>query len=274
MSAMNNPAGRLLTIINAGKAQPKKKRAADIWGALLEVSPQDKTLLLERVGGVLSLPSKIRTEISQIKDVNEGVYLKWLPTVERSFNSLNFDAPWQQFIDIIDEAAIYGMEVCSELLSRMSPEKIIDMNSMDTLKSQIDELLSSLDDQDIDLGIKKFIYEHLTKIKFAIEEYKINGTVPLEDEFHSVLGCIVTNPGIYSNSKETEAGKGFWGVMGKLAVLVTITVGAIQIGQDTIDLIPYIKELDDTVIIEQETEEETNAEIDEILSKDGSTGET
>lgn len=266
MDAMNNPAGRLLAIINAGKSKPKKTRAADIWAELLDVPSNDKTLLLERVGGVLSLPSKIRTQITQIEDVNEDVYLKWLPTVERSFSSLNFDAPWQQFITVIDEAAIYGMEVCSERLSTMSPEKAIDMNSMDALKSQIDELLSSLDDHEIELNIKRFIYEHLTKIKFAIEEYKINGTVPLEDEFHSVLGSLITDPNIYTESKDTQIGKRFWGVMGKLALLITITVGAIQIGKDTIDLLPHIKDLDDSVIAEQVPEEEIDAESDEALN--------
>lgn len=258
MEIVNNPAGRLLAIINAGKTQPKKKIAAEIWGTLLEVAPEDRTLLLERVGSVLSLPSKIRTEISQIKDVNGSVYLKWLPTVERSFRSINFDAPWQQFIDIIDEAAIYGMEVCSELLSRMTPEKVIDIGSMDTLKVQIDELLSSLNEHDLDLDIKKFIYDHLTKIKFAIEEYRINGTVPLEGAFHSVLGALVITPEIYTKTKDTDIGKGFWGVMGKLALLVTITVGAIQIGKDTIDLIPHIKELDDVVTIDKPSDEEKN----------------
>ncbi len=80
--------------------------------------------------------------------------------------------------------------------------------------------------------------DHLVKIKEAIEEYKIRGIKPLEIVFEQAIGRVVLTPGIYQESTKTPNGKGFWEIMGYLAVIVTILSGSIKIGKDIVLILP------------------------------------
>ena len=88
MTQTNNPAGRLLNIINAGKRLPGDKQSAENWAQLLTVPIEDKSLLLRRVGYVMALPSQIRDQFEELHNLDKKIYLKWLPSVEASFSIL------------------------------------------------------------------------------------------------------------------------------------------------------------------------------------------
>ena len=260
MTETNNPAGRLLNIINAGKKAPGDKQAAEIWAELLTVPISDNSLLLRRVGYVMALPSQIREQFEELNNLDKKIYLKWLPSVEASFSILNFQMPWKQFIERFDGSVIYGMEICSDLLSRERPEKVAEEDLLSELKNAVDELISKSNSEEIEIDLRKILYGHLLRIKLAIEEYQIRGIVPLEEEFHTVLGEVVLNPDIYKESKRSGFGRKFWDTMGKLALVVTVTVGAIQIGHETISLLPTGEDSIDGAfegeVIENETPEQ------------------
>ncbi len=238
MTEINNPAGRLLNIVNAGKQKPGEKQAAEIWADLLSVPIQDKSLLLRRVGHVMALPFQIRERFEDLVNLDQKIYLKWLPNVEVSFSMLNFKIAWKQFIERFDPSIMYGMEICSDLLSRESPEQTAEENLLADLKNIVEELLQSIESEELAPDLRVFIYEHLIKIKYSIEEYQIQGITPLKEEFQSIVGSVTLNPELYKKSQDTKLGRKFWEAMGKLALVVTVTVGVIQIGKDTISLLP------------------------------------
>ena len=80
--------------------------------------------------------------------------------------------------------------------------------------------------------------EKLDQVVSAIQEYKINGSKPVEKVVESTYGAIVTNLNIYEKTKNTKVGPSFWKILSRLAVVVGITVGSIQIGQTVINLLP------------------------------------
>lgn len=75
MSNTNNPAGRLLRLV----AEAMKINAAVTcragWRLLLEVSPQNSSLLFRRIGLVLDIPRQIRKGMESIHDIDPEVYL-------------------------------------------------------------------------------------------------------------------------------------------------------------------------------------------------------
>lgn len=207
-------------------------RAAEAWACLLHVPKDNNSLLLMRVGHVMALPDSIRTTAYSISDIDHQIYLKWLPQVESALRVLNFETGWSEFINRFDGAVMYGLEICSDLLSRQRPEKTIEQESIESLRQQVDELLSATLNTALPEDIKSFIVTHASQIKIALEEYSLLGFGPLEHHVHTVVGALSFHPGLYERSKETEAGAGFWRFMGNVAVIVTVAAGAHQIGKD------------------------------------------
>lgn len=100
---------------------------------------------MRRVGHVLSLPSSIKEAMSYVDDIDRDIYLRWLPRVETSFSILNFQMAWRKFIERFDGEIMYGIEICSDRLSRERPEKIADEKLLSNLLEKVNQLLSELD---------------------------------------------------------------------------------------------------------------------------------
>lgn len=255
MSNNNNPAGRLHNLLKEGHKKAKDQPAQAIWSDLLNVK-NDNGLLLRRVGFLMALPSNIKTSMSYIDDINHDIYLRWLPRVETAFSILNFQIKWDQFIKRFDGEIMYGIEICSEMLSRECPEKVINEEQLNVLLTKVDELLEELDKSEFSNDVWLFIYDHLLLIKEAIEEYSIRGIKPLENIFEQTIGGVALTPQIYKESRKSKKGLKFWEVMGCLAIAVTITNGSIQIGQEIVNLLP-----EPPVVLQNEIQE---AEVEKI----------
>lgn len=261
MDKNNNPAGRLHSLLLEGQAQNKTAKAEDVWANILDVPENDKNLLLRRVGHVLTLPSQVKEAMSHIDNINHDLYLKWLPRAETSFSILNFQIQWKQFIDRFDPEIMHGIEICADRLARERPEKIADAEQLEKLLCKVNELLEELESTELDTKLWFYIYDNLMRVKEAIEEYGICGIKPLEAAFERAVGNSVLNPNIYKECQNTHTGTSFWEIMGRLAIVITIAQGAIQIGNDQICLIPEkssntdkqeeIIELPDEAIIEE-----------------------
>ncbi|WP_157955150.1 hypothetical protein [Halomonas denitrificans] len=231
----NNPASRLLNIIQEGQKQKKDQQAASAWAAILDVPIGDKSLLMSRVGHVMALPAAIKSEVGQLENINHQLHLKWLSSVETSFSVLSLQIQWKQFIERFNAETIFGLEVCDDLLSRNRPEKVAEPESLKSLLEEVNALLDRLKEAELPLDLREFIFEHLYLVKNAIEEYKILGIRPLEAEVERLIGATARNPDICTRTRETDVGKRFWGVMGNLAIVTTIVVGQLQIGNEVFD---------------------------------------
>ena len=239
MANPNNPAGRFYNLLIQGK-KPSfgKMKVREVWGQLLGVADKDSSILLRRIGKVMALPSLIEKQIKQEEDIDHSVYLKWLPKVANAFRRLNLEAPWTNFINPIDDAALYGLEICSEQLSRKQPELIIKKDEIEKIKGEVDELLHEIKSSNIDKDLKEYLTTHIEDIKNAIEEYEFEGIAPIRKAFESTVGSIYIKPEIYQKIKNTKHNKKFWTIIARVALILSIAVGTIQIGKDTIALLP------------------------------------
>ena len=113
----------------------------------------------------MTLPAAIREKISNVQGIDSSIFLKWLPRAETSFGILNFQMQWEQFIIRFDGEVMYGLEVCSDVLSKQYPENIISESSLSQLKTEVEELLSALTLADIPNDLKRFIWKTVTSIQ-------------------------------------------------------------------------------------------------------------
>jgi hypothetical protein len=239
MTNSNNPAGRLYNLFEKGKKPSyKKDRVREVWTDLLYVPKNDNSILLGRIGRVMALPPLIEKKIRQEEDIDHSVYLRWLPKVSNAFKLLNLEAPWHNFIEPIDQMTLYGLEICSEQLSRKQPELEIKTGDIEKIKNEVEKLLQEIISSDIEKNLKDFLLNHIGKIKNAIEEYEFEGVVPLQKAFESTIGAISLHPEIHEKIKSSKHREGFWTFLTRVALVLSLVVGSIQIGKDTIPLLP------------------------------------
>lgn len=98
-----------------------------------------------------------------------------------------------------------------------------------TLANELNEAIA---DADIPEYLRSFVFEHLSLIRNALEEYKILGVHPIEAELERITGAVVRNPEAWTHLHKTRFGKRFWSFCGKLAIITTISVGQLQIGHE------------------------------------------
>ncbi len=71
--------------------------------------------------------------------------------------------------------------------------------------------------------------------------------------FKSTLGEIVIQTELAKEFKDTTHGMKFWDIMSKIAVLITIAVGTIQIGQIVWNVLPEANSVDTEIEIIDES---------------------
>ena len=125
MNEANNPAARLNTILKEGRGQSRTEGSISVWHRLLMVPKDNMSIFYHRLGLVVNLSHIIETQIKCIKNINQQLYLKEIPVVHRAFEKLNLQASFSGFIDQITDTVIYGVDFCSDLLSKQFPEKTI-----------------------------------------------------------------------------------------------------------------------------------------------------
>lgn len=236
---MNNPAARLLEILRLGDKQKQDGRAAAAWAEILETGAEDKALLLKRVGYVMALPLEIKSEIEQCPDIDQAIYLRWLPTAERAFGHLNFEMQWKQFLQHFQKDVRYGIEICAEVLSRIRPQTELNESFLNSAREDAARGLKELiDDQELPTDLKEKLIQHLAAVISAIDEYNLRGSGPIEAEVERVIGAVVRDQRIWEVAQSTKSGSRFWEVMGKVSLALGVIAGAIQIGENVVNVLP------------------------------------
>lgn len=189
--SLNNPAGRLLALLEEAGTPPKdsdRTPVRDRWAKVLGVDRNDRTALLARFGEVMALPSEVRAAVEAVPDITPGVYLKNLSKVEQTFGQVNLEAQWCQFARALDSNVMDGLEVCDELLGRRCPETTLPDDERERIHSQVRELFEEVRAEETDPNLREFLLRHLKAMDDALQEYKISGTPPVVQAAEAILG--------------------------------------------------------------------------------------
>ncbi len=158
MAQTNNPAGRLLYFLEEAKKLDKKAHTKNQLSVLLN-SKSSESIFYKRLGLFVNLPNEIKAIIESQVNINHKLLLKWQPKLDSVFRGLNFLSPFNHFIDNITDIDLYGLEFCSDHLSRNCPEKTISDSEIDTFKKDAEDLLNAINECDINEKLKSYSIE-------------------------------------------------------------------------------------------------------------------
>lgn len=193
MPKMDNPAGRLHDLLERARklGYADHVRLRMVWGALFEIDPKDTPQILAVTIRLFELTAQTRKFVGMLDGVDRDLYVQPVKDVEIAFASTTCDSQWVEFKTKIKDTTMTGLAFCSDTLSKTMHEEVIEQETLDDLKAEVDKLIDEVLKSDMDATLKAIIIDHLEGIRRAIIEYRIRGTAGLRQALDSGVGSLM-----------------------------------------------------------------------------------
>ncbi|HCR3024261.1 TPA: hypothetical protein ON323_003355 [Serratia marcescens] len=202
---IDNPAQRLLDILEEGKQYNTGENCRAVWKKMLHIQHNAEHHILIRLSQVMALPERI----VQVRENNfpslRGKSTHWENCVSTAFTSQNLNESWYTFFRHIDERTLFELGTLSDLFDTRGAHSTIDMNEIDSLLIRITELREEIRHSNLSSAMKTMLLKQLTQIQEALESYFISGVEPVMDAVQSTLGLAVIAP---EYKEEIKSGSG------------------------------------------------------------------
>lgn len=225
----DNPAARLLEILEEGKNFPDHIESKAVWRKILNLKDESDTILLSRLGKIMQLPEQIKSILLQDFPNQTLSTQHWEERVLSAFLNQDINQNWKGFYKYIDDHTITYLRLNADLLQTKSPTKKIDSSKIIELKKKVSELLEELLDTEIDPEFKTYMTRCLHKLILAIDEYRISGAAPILDTVESAFGHAVVDENYRKVLSESEIGNKISKIMTVVADSMTVAIGLPQL---------------------------------------------
>jgi hypothetical protein len=189
-SQPNNPAGRLLELINKMRSIPGNIPVREGLAKIFEVDKTDLPRILLGLKDIIELATDAREAVLGLDGHEQSLYLRPIDKVLSALSIMRFDIEWSQIIALFDETTLYGMSICSDVLSRYSVEKPIDEKKIKAMLDDIALIHEDIVKSDLPENLKIFLLEQLEKIRNALIRYRIFGSKYLKTALESATGAV------------------------------------------------------------------------------------
>jgi hypothetical protein len=210
------------------------------WAATLDVDPEsDRALFFRRLAAVVELPGEVRHAVESLRDVDHELLLKRLPEVEAAMKTVhNLANPSSQFLNNITDATLDGLEHCSSLLHIQCPERVPDTATLDGIRQSLSELVEEvIRAKDLDQELQSFLFDHLSEMLRAMQDFRFRGVKPLEQATQRAVGNCVVRHDIAENATKHSLGKRFFELLSRLLVVLSVAHTGYQLA------VPFLPEL-------------------------------
>ncbi|WP_254919487.1 hypothetical protein [Pantoea sp. VS1] len=112
---IDNPAQRLLDILEAGKKHSQASNCRAVWISLLQAHQNNEQHLLSRLARVMELPGRIVQVREDHFSALRGKSTHWKSCVDTAFVSQSLNNNWQSFMQHIDDRTLSELSMLSDL---------------------------------------------------------------------------------------------------------------------------------------------------------------
>jgi len=227
---IDNPAKRLLAVLQACKAIPPNETCRKAWQTVLKT--EDEGQLLSRLAKVLELAAAVTEVIREVFPRHLNAIQTLRIQVNAGITQQSLNGQWSAFLQQIPDHSIVSLEFASSLLDEREELKEI---AADTLAEQRDTLFSIRAEivaaTDIPDQVKLTILRYIQRLIEGIDEYFITGVFPVLDAVNTAVGNIAFDNVYNTALEQTESGKKFAASLSNVANSVTIATGILQLAE-------------------------------------------
>ncbi len=225
----DNPAGRLLYILQECKKISQHSTGREAWRKILNVNANNDALLVSRLGKVMELPNQVINDIQNNFPNQKNSHKHWSAKVNTAFTQHDLNGQWSKFIQHIDEHTINYLTMSVDLLDTKENITILSTEKIEKIREQIDTILKEIIKMDLDENFKKYLTRYLRQILTSIDEYNISGIIPIMESIEATLGHAFLDEKYRANLTNTDSGKKIIKVLSSIADIITVSIGLPQI---------------------------------------------
>ena len=193
MEVKTDPAGRLHDLLELARKQPESKRAREALGIVFDVGSKDTESLLRLLADLIMLSQQTKSRIKSLDDISHEIYLKPFDNIEKILSTLNLDASWKSYRDLLSEPTLYGLKFCSDKLSRIDLIETIDKSEVEAIQTQLASLVDEILNSEIDPYVKELLLRNLEGLRQSLIAYRVRGLEGIEREVEAGLGSLLVN---------------------------------------------------------------------------------
>lgn len=226
----DNPAARLLSILEKGKQLPSNMNCRDAWQQLLMVE-SDNALLMSRLGKIMEFPEQIILALREGFPNQKNTWSHWSQKVNSGFIHQHLNSNWDTFINHIDDHSITYLALAADLLQSKSNTKNISDDEIKSVREKLSQIYDEILSADLPDEVKKYLIRYIRKILNGIDEYYLTGALPLLDAVDTMVGHAAIDANYRDFLRDTQLGSKILEALGAMANVVTVAVGIPQLTQ-------------------------------------------
>lgn len=210
MEVKTEPAGRLFDIFKEARTKPATDSSRKVWSSIFGVPENETGTILKMLADLIQLTHETKAKIEQLDDIDHQLYLKPFTKIEQILSKINLDAGWQQWKDQIDETTIYGLQICSDKLNRITNYTKIKNDELDKIRKSLAELTDMVLEADLHTSLKQLLIRNLERLRQSLISYRIKGIEGIEQEVALNFGSVLLYREEIREKTETDENKTLW----------------------------------------------------------------
>lgn len=231
----DNPAGRLYDILSKAKAQPQDNALGKVLSVALNAS--NSVDFHSRLAYLEGLVTEVRQAVENSEGINKELYLSHYSQIEKLVNARNYDMPWNNVSNLLNEPALINIAHIAEILPSTYRENLIEDDVLNDLISTIEELIKKVKEGNLIIELQRIIIDQLYLTLNSIYAYKIRGARGLRESLSNSFGEFILNYKLFEGAKDSEEVKEYKTILTKIHTVVTGAFTYYQITQEGIKLL-------------------------------------
>lgn len=221
----DNPAARLLNILEIGKQYDVNYPCRKVWMEIFDIDDKSESVLSSRLGKTMALPEEIISTIERDFPGQDSTHDHWSRQVSSAFYKQDLNHSWHSFMMHIDNNTLAFLKLSAALIQSKNPVRMIEKDQLESLRQKISELLSELIESDLEDSFKIFLAKAFQKMVLAIDEYRITGAELIMDNIEGIFGHAFFDNKYKEALSETEFGGKVVETLTNIASTMTIVLG-------------------------------------------------
>ncbi|HEX8459097.1 MAG TPA: hypothetical protein VF656_17520 [Pyrinomonadaceae bacterium] len=249
MNKINNPAGRLHTLLQEAKKKEGNNNGYHLWATVFDISqnpdePMPDEVLVEvihRVVQMIDLISDAERTLKTIPDIDTTLYLEPYSRIRKVLRIDNLPlGNYREHLKQITNGDMALLAIGAVEISKHQDEPIIEEQVLDKFLEEIDALFKEVRTSSINDKLKRFILEQLELIRRAVHEYQIGGIERLRKALAMSLGELILHKDLIEESKDQEEVRKYGNIVNHLFSVVSFAADMTQVIEGVGKYLPYL----------------------------------
>lgn len=199
---------------------------------------EDKVSFFKAIGHLNDLADQVIYQIRKIPNEDHDFYLKSMGAIQAAISPNSINDDWSSYRQHLVSGALHDLRHCAYLLGKFHTENDIDKTEIATLKARVAELYEMISASELDSELKFLIYDLLTTLQIALDDYKIKGTDGIKRAVIHAFGVVHLNKEKFKNSSSPSAVKDIDDFFKTVITTISVAYKIKQLGGDIVRALP------------------------------------